>query len=1017
MMRLAAITAACVAACLVATWSPPASALALGEIELQSGLNEPLAARIPLRLSGNDELQSLRVSVAEQDAYVRSGLQYDAYLLSVELTVQPAVGAQPSYVQISSSKIAREPFLDLMVEARAQGNRILRNYTLLLDPPVLAAADGAQQQPKPAAPAPARSPGTSSAIAPPQTARPKPAAPTPASEPAEAALSVSSADPSYFQSGSGWVDADGNPVRRGSQAAAATPAGAKRYGPVGRKETLWSIAYALRPDSSITMDQMQLAIFRANPQAFDGNINLLLTGAMLNIPTAAAIRGVDPAAAKAEVARQRARYTPPADATMAAPAGYDSQVEQPADDYAAFDDSDFDDTDFDSAGSTADAPVADSGFDDDTVIDDDGFDADDAVADVDEFDTDETTYAPEPAEPETATQDSTAAAPSDQPNRPLSALERLRAGRNGTAPAQQPAAPPPATDTGVGESDDEADAEMVADEPDPVEPALAPAVAPVATADSDSSGGLPWALIAGLGAVLLAVLAFFGIRRRRAAPDNTPAAGMAVAAADDDKPADDDQQADDFDHVDTAVLDESEFGLGADAKPKPSKHAEPDVEHFDEPDGLAETAIFDEAVAETPEPEPTPEDTAKADAMAATMQFDANTISLDMSGDDPISEADVHMAYGATDEAASVMEAAVQAQPDNAAYRNKLAEIYFTGNQTKKFVAHARDSESVLKAGSGDGWQKLLILGQQIAPDEPLFAQADTAELQSADFDFGSDPDPLDDTGEDGESLALDIDEPASPTGDMETADSKADLADKPETDDGLEFDLGDLESPGDAEPAPDATAAPQSEELKAPSSDDDLGTDDDGLEFDFGDFDLSADVDETKPAPVEPSDDDNSVEFDLGDLEVGSDQDTRSPASEEPAPSAAEPKTDDKPSEDFDLGLELGDDSADAGGLDDVLGELGEFDLGDEPIVEPEGESNGVHAASLDALLGGDDGDGELSDPSDDDLSTKLDLARAYVDMGDKDLAESLLKDVVESGDETQKAEANDLMSKLAGG
>lgn len=1037
MKRLAALIAACAAASTVATWSPPANALALGEIELQSRLNEPLTARIPLRLSAGDDFQSLRISVADPEDFDRSGLQYDDYLISVELLLEPAIGSAPAYVLVSSSEIAREPFIDLMIEARAAGNRVLRNYTILLDPPVLTAAPGTAPVAAPAAtpsapqpqpvPVPSDSPTASYQV---ESAAVAP----PAGQDETTGLpSVSSTDPEYFQSGSGWVEGEvpaasdsDTAVLKIAEAPAATAG--KRYGPIDRKETLWSIAYALRPDPSITMDQMQLAIFRANPQAFDGNINRMLSGVVLEIPSAADIRAINPATAKAEVARQRSDYVLPAP-SAAAPQQVPA-TEEP--DLAAYDaaETDFDD-DYDTDSLYADEPANDDDFADSGLSD--GFDDDAGTDDATRFD-DGSDF----AETETDTADSDSSA-SDVPpaaarsDRPLTALERLRAGRAaGTAApattAQPDAAPiqdEPAVvadadsaveDAGFDAPEDVMDGGSAEDGHAPSDQAPAPEApaasapapaAPIAAPGDEPDGGLPWALIGGLGALILAVLAWLGVRRRKAAAE-ADESNMAVAMEDDGSDQAD-ANADEFQAADTAVLDESEFGLGDDAEPKPREDIAPDVPVIDEPEGLGETAILDAEDAPAAEAGAA-EDAAERekaeqqdDAMAATMQFDANTISLDLSGDDPISEADVHMAYGATDEAQSVMEAAVQAAPDNAAYRNKLAEVYFTANAAEKFVAHARDSESVLKGGTGEGWQKLLILGQQIAPDEPLFAQADAAELQSADFDFGSDPDPLD-TGEAdaGASDGLDIADPA--------ADASADADTDGDDDGGLELDLGDLDVGGD-----DAVAVTTADATEAPATSAAADDDDNSLEFDLGDFDLGEDAadgeaadDDSAPASAKAAaDDDRGLEFDLGDLGQDSGDDT-------PASTADSAADDDAPAE-FDLGdLDLGEDSD---GDSDALGDLGDFDLGDDAVSEPDDSAVAVDEAGLDALLGDSDGAAEVPEQADDDVATKLDLARAYVDMGDKELAESLLKDVVEAGDDVQKAEASELMSKLTGG
>lgn len=1059
-MRLAAVFVAFIATSAGVLFAPAAHSLALGEIQLQSRLNEPLAATIPLIVADSQEFQSLRVSVASPEAFARAGLQYDDYLGSVVLSLSPARGLTPPQIVVSSREIAREPFVDLMIEAKSSSGRILRNYTLLLDPPRMAAPTVAPgvQAPASRRPVPPPSPSADYALTTP--AAPAAKAPTPPAPVVQAPEddlgpantqrpTIGSDDPAYFSAGAGWVPADDEPTATaadGSARDAADPAPGTRYGPVGKKETLWSIAYRLRPDPSITMDQMQLAIYRANPDAFAGNINRLLTGATLRIPSERSIRQVDAASAKREVARQRASYVPPADATMAAPersrpAPVDAAPEPAQDQAPAVADVEFEDE--------VDAGIDDAGEDDSLYAPIEPA----PVADMEDADPIEP--ATEPAQPqdEDALPDEPAApvaepAPAAQAGtepaqrRPLSALDRLRADRAakaepGAVPDAEPAAddapagdvtPEPVLDTPTEDpaasdfTDAPADVPLAepavdvaedvetADEPSAADTTAAPPPsAPLNAPAEGDSGGLPWGLIGGLLLALLAGgAALLGLRRRKsakAAPQAvaSPAAVPADTEDDDDTP---DQAAEDGDRMgDTAVIEEADYGLGDTAKPKPREDVVPDVPVIDAPDGgLDDTARMDAAEAQPADA--TPEDASEpdpdADAMAATMQFDANTISLDLSGDDPVSEADVHLAYGATDEAASVMEQAVAAAPDNPAYAAKLAEIYFTANDRDKFVQHVAATKAAMQAGSGEAWQKVLILGQQIAPDDALFADAGAAELQSADFDFGSDPEDVEDTvtGDD-EDFSLDLDDEAPVAADAPATPATDDAA----TDDNsLEFDLDSLDMPAADAPEPATAEAPTAE----------TEADDGGIEFDLGDFDLDEGEDKPDTADETP-DADDGLAFDLDEADTP----------------AAAPATDDaQPDEgagddsiDLDaLGLDLDADDSVTADADDALSDLGDFDLDGETSdedtpAEDEDAGAALDESSLEALLGDDvAGDDDVLDADADDAATKLDLARAYMDMGDKDLAESLLNDVVEAGDEAQQDEARTLLGKLGG-
>jgi FimV-like protein len=82
----------------------------------------------------------------------------------------------------------------------------------------------------------------------------------------------------------------------------ATVASERRYGPVDSGETLSGIAKTIL-HNGITMNQMMIALFQANPQAFSGNINVLHSGAILRIPNADELRRQNSETARAEVVR------------------------------------------------------------------------------------------------------------------------------------------------------------------------------------------------------------------------------------------------------------------------------------------------------------------------------------------------------------------------------------------------------------------------------------------------------------------------------------------------------------------------------------------------------------------------------------------------------------------------------------------------------------------------------------------------------------------------------------------
>jgi pilus assembly protein FimV len=224
------------------------NALGLGNIKLNSALNQPLDAEIELVAVRPGETEGLRVGLAPTLAFERAGLERPFWLTQFSFSVQEDAAGR-HYIRVSSTQPVREPFVSFLLEANYAQGRLLREYTLLLDPPVLA---GRQEV---AVSAPATAP-TARAVE-----RPSPAAP-PATVPGP-------------------------------------------YGPVKANETLWTIAQRLRPDDAVSMEQMMLALVRANPDAFvDGNINRLKAGAVLRAPEPHELTALSRAAALQEARRQ-----------------------------------------------------------------------------------------------------------------------------------------------------------------------------------------------------------------------------------------------------------------------------------------------------------------------------------------------------------------------------------------------------------------------------------------------------------------------------------------------------------------------------------------------------------------------------------------------------------------------------------------------------------------------------------------------------------------------------------------
>jgi pilus assembly protein FimV len=265
--------------------------LGLGEIQVSSRLNQPLTATIPLTSLSEDEAESLHVQLASPTDFEKAGVERSDYLSSLKFSVSG------NKVKISSDEIAREPFIALLVEARAGNSRVLRGYTVLLDLPTVPSASDSSASTQgrfyETAEEASRHPATTLARADVQ---------------APVATPMSDAPPSSSNAS----------VAQSAQAQQPTS-----YGPIRSGQTFWSVANKLRPDPSlVSIDQTMLALYTANPQAFIGGINGLLIGSTLRVPTVDEMRAVPEPEARHRVQALRAASSAAAagGVAMAAPA-------------------------------------------------------------------------------------------------------------------------------------------------------------------------------------------------------------------------------------------------------------------------------------------------------------------------------------------------------------------------------------------------------------------------------------------------------------------------------------------------------------------------------------------------------------------------------------------------------------------------------------------------------------------------------------------------------------------------
>lgn len=284
--RVTAMTAALGA--LLSMAHVDANALALGRITALSSLGEPLVAGIEVPDINAEEASSLKATLASPDAFRAAGMEYNPALANVQITLNKRANGS-SYLLVRSDKVVTDPFLNLVVNANWSTGRIVRNYTLLLDPPAPKQAE-AVAAPIAALPTPVPAPAPVTAPAP---------VPTPAPAPAPSVVTTPSPAPAVVSAPPTPAPAPA-PVampKAMTQKASSTNTGEQVKVAVG--DTAGKIAANNLP-ANVSLDQMLVALLRGNPQAFIGNnINRLKAGTVLDLPTEA-----EAAAISASEARQ-----------------------------------------------------------------------------------------------------------------------------------------------------------------------------------------------------------------------------------------------------------------------------------------------------------------------------------------------------------------------------------------------------------------------------------------------------------------------------------------------------------------------------------------------------------------------------------------------------------------------------------------------------------------------------------------------------------------------------------------
>ena len=242
----------------------PAFAAGLGKLTVTSTLGQPFRGEIDLLAVDKKDLGSIHARFASFEAFKEAKIERAPVLSAMRFSVEQKKNGDP-YLKITSSKPVDEPFLDMLIELDWPAGRLVREYTILLDPP----GYGEQQtavapvvKPVSAVPAQAATVSAQPADAPNGAVKPE----IRASIPLDKKLLTK-------EGAKAEIAGESKPAR-------------ETYGPVRKGENLAGIASALKPEG-VSLEQMLVALFQSNKQSFAGNnMNRLKAGQILRVPEA-----------------------------------------------------------------------------------------------------------------------------------------------------------------------------------------------------------------------------------------------------------------------------------------------------------------------------------------------------------------------------------------------------------------------------------------------------------------------------------------------------------------------------------------------------------------------------------------------------------------------------------------------------------------------------------------------------------------------------------------------------------
>ncbi len=233
-----------------------AYSLGVGDIKLHSALNQNLDAEIALVLSDTEKLEDIKVTLAPPSKFEEAGVPWSHFLSQIKFkTITKANGA--IVIKLSSKEVLREPFLDFLLEVSWPKGDVYREFTVLVDPPAVY-----QQKVIPVA----------TKLAEKRKVQPS--------------TKISEGKRQPFTSSENYSSV-------------------REFGPTSNRDTLWKVAEKIIGDRDISVEQMMIALYEANPEAFyKPNVNALSAGAVLKVPEEDVVLRISRRQARKEFSKQ-----------------------------------------------------------------------------------------------------------------------------------------------------------------------------------------------------------------------------------------------------------------------------------------------------------------------------------------------------------------------------------------------------------------------------------------------------------------------------------------------------------------------------------------------------------------------------------------------------------------------------------------------------------------------------------------------------------------------------------------